>query len=102
MNLPTKIKNYLGNPHLKKVNMPVSLTEEEVREFVKCAEDPIYFIERYVKIITLDKGFVSINLYPFQHQAINDINENRKVILKAGRQLGKTTMVVGYILWFSI
>lgn len=102
MNLPAKIKNYLGNPHLKKVNMPVSLTEEEVREFVKCAEDPIYFIERYVKIITLDKGFVSINLYPFQRQAIRDINENRKVILKAGRQLGKTTMVVGYILWYIL
>ena len=102
MNLPNKIKNYLGNPHLKKVNMPVSLTEDEVREFVKCSEDPIYFIERYVKIITLDKGFVNINLYPFQRQAIQDINQNRKVILKAGRQLGKTTMVVGYILWYIL
>jgi len=102
MNLQTRIKNYLGNPHLKKVNMSLQLTEDEVREYVKCAEDPIYFIERYVKIITLDKGFVNISLYPFQKQAIQDINENRRVILKAGRQLGKTTMVVGYILWYIL
>jgi len=102
MNLPAKIKNYLGNPNLKRVNMPVSLTEDEVREFLRCSEDPIYFIERYVKIITLDKGFVNISLYPFQKEAIADINENRRVILKAGRQLGKTTMVVGYILWYIL
>ena len=102
MNLQTRIKNYLGNPHLKKINMPLQLTEDEVREYVKCAEDPIYFIERYVKIITLDKGFVNISLYPFQKQAIEDINQNRRVILKAGRQLGKTTMIVGYILWYIL
>jgi len=102
MNLPAKVKNYLGNPNLKRVNMPVSLTEDEVREFMRCAEDPIYFIERYVKIITLDKGFVNISLYPFQKEAVKDINENRRVILKAGRQLGKTTMVVGYILWYIL
>jgi hypothetical protein len=102
MNLQTRIKNYLGNPHLKKINMPLQLTEDEVREYVKCAEDPIYFIERYVKIITLDKGFINISLYPFQKQAIEDINQNRRVILKAGRQLGKTTMIVGYILWYIL
>jgi len=102
MNLPSKLKHYLGNPHLKRVNMPMQLTEDQVREFVRCAEDPIYFIENYVKIITLDKGFVQINLYPFQRQAITDINDNRRVIVKAGRQVGKTTMVVGYILWYIL
>jgi len=82
--------------------MPMQLTEEQVREFVRCAEDPIYFIENYVKIITLDKGFVQISLYPFQRQAVKDINDNRRVIVKAGRQVGKTTMVVGYILWYIL
>ncbi len=82
--------------------MPLQLTEDQVREFVRCAENPIYFIENYVKIITLDKGFVQISLYPFQRQAITDINDNRRVIVKAGRQVGKTTMVVGYILWYIL
>ena len=96
------IKHYLANPNLKKINVVLDLSEDQVREFVRCAQDPIYFIENYVKIITLDKGFVQIKLYPFQKQAVTDINDNRRVIVKAGRQVGKTTMVVGYILWYIL
>ena len=82
--------------------MAMNLTEDQIREFVKCAQDPTYFIENYVKIITLDKGFVQIELYPFQKQVVTDINENRRVIVKAGRQVGKTTIIVGYILWYIL
>jgi hypothetical protein len=103
MNLiAAKLKHYLGNPKLKRVNMAMQLTEDEVREFVKCAQDPTYFIENYVKIITLDRGFVQIELYPFQKQVVADINNNRRVIVKAGRQVGKTTIIVGYILWYIL
>ena len=102
MNLPSRIRNYLGNPNLKRIKMQLQLTEDQVREFIKCSQDPIYFIENYVKIITLDKGFVQIKLYPFQKEAVKDINDNRRVIVKAGRQVGKTTMVVGYILWYIL
>ena len=102
MNLATKLKNYLGNPNLKRINMQLNLTEEQVREYVKCSQDPTYFIENYVKIITLDKGFVQIDLYPFQKEVVNDINQNRRVIVKAGRQVGKTTIIVGYILWYIL
>ena len=84
-----KIKNYLANPRLKKTDVTLQLTEDQIREFILCSQNPIYFIEQYVKIITLDKGFINISLYPFQKQAIDDINQNRQVILKAGRQLGK-------------
>jgi len=96
------IKNYLANPRLKRTNVVLDLTEDQVREFIKCSQDPIYFIENYVKIITLDRGFVQIKLYPFQRQAVTDINDNRRVIVKAGRQVGKTTLVVGYILWYIL
>jgi hypothetical protein len=100
--IAAKLKHYLGNPRLKRVNMAMNLTEDQIREFVKCAQDPTYFIENYVKIITLDKGFVQIELYPFQKQVVNDINNNRRVIVKAGRQVGKTTIIVGYILWYIL
>ena len=82
--------------------MTQRLTAEQVEEFTRCSQDPNYFIERYVKIISLDKGFVKIQLYPFQKDAINKMNNNRKIIVKAGRQVGKTTMVVGYILWYIL
>ena len=94
-----RIKHYLGNPHLKRVGVSQQMTADQVDEFIKCSQNHIYFIENYVKIITLDSGFVQIKLYPFQKEAINDINDNRRTIIKAGRQVGKTTMVVGYILY---
>lgn len=100
--MQNKIKHYLGNPKLKRINTTQQLTNQQVDEYIKCANDPVYFIENYVKIITLDKGFVQINLYPFQRTAITSINDNRRVIVKAGRQVGKTTMVVGYILWYIL
>jgi hypothetical protein len=98
----SKMKHYLGNPHLKRVGISQDISEDQVREFYKCSQDPIYFAENYVKVITLDHGFVQIKLYPFQRQAITDINDNRRVIVKAGRQVGKTTMVVAYILWYIL
>ena len=100
--IAAKLKHYLGNPKLKRVNMSMQLTEDQVREYVKCAQSPEYFIENYVKIITLDRGFVQIELYPFQKDVVNDINNNRRVIVKAGRQVGKTTIIVGYILWYIL
>lgn len=102
MNLIPKVKNYLGNPKLKRVGVIQKMTEHEVTEFYKCSQSPVYFIENYVKIVTLDKGFMSVELYPFQKEAVEKINNNRMVIVKAGRQIGKTTMIVGYILWYIL
>ena len=43
--------NYLGNPNLKRANVPVEWTEEQVKEYAQCMKDPMYFIQNYVKII---------------------------------------------------
>ena len=82
MNIANKIKHYLGNPHLKKVGTTQQLTAEQVEEFVRCSQDPNYFIERYVKIISLDKGFVRIELYPFQKEAITKIMIGQNYLAK--------------------
>ena len=89
MNLLAKAKKaiYLGNPNLKKTGVTQQLNEDQVREYIKCAKDPTYFIENYVKIVVLDKGFVQIKLYPFQKEAITKFNDNRRIIVKAGRQV---------------
>ena len=49
---------YLGNPNLKKVNTPVEYTQEQIVEYQKCAGDPIYFMEKYIRIVSLDEGLV--------------------------------------------
>lgn len=102
MGMTEIVKKYLGHPKLKKVGVVYNLKEFQVDEYTKCALDPNYFIENYVKIITLDAGLQGIQLYPFQKKAITTIHNERKIIIKAGRQVGKTTMVVGFILWYIL
>ena len=57
---------YLGNPNLKKVNVAVEFTQEQIVEFEKCSKDPLYFIQNYVKIVSLDLGLVPFKMYNFQ------------------------------------
>ena len=95
-------KNYLGNANLKAINVRLSYTLEQIEEYKKCAEDPIYFITTYCKIVTLDHGLQTFDLYPCQINKINVIHNNRKVILMEGRQQGKTTSSAAYILWYTL
>ena len=52
----TDQNQYLGNPNLKKTNVSVEFTKEQIQEYQKCMDDPIYFIENYMKIVSLDEG----------------------------------------------
>jgi hypothetical protein len=80
---------YLGNPLLKKANVPHEWTQEQIIEFVKSKEDPVYFAKNYVKIVTLDHGLQPFNMYPFQEKLVNKFHENRFNICKMPRQTGK-------------
>tara|TARA_A200000113_G_C8846449_1_gene348782 strand:+ start:112 stop:1758 length:1647 start_codon:yes stop_codon:yes gene_type:complete len=93
---------YLGNPNLKKANVPTNFTPKQVKEFIKCAGDPIYFIKRYIKIVSLDEGVIPFDLYDFQEQMVNRFHENRFNIAKLPRQSGKSTVVTAYLLWYVI
>jgi hypothetical protein len=74
----------------------------DVKEYMKCAADPIYFIENYCYIVTLDHGLKLFKLYDCQKNKVNVIHNNRRVILMEGRQQGKTTTSAAYILWYTI
>jgi hypothetical protein len=93
---------YLGNPNLKKANTPIEFTEEQIIEFVQCQRDPVYFANKYVKIVSLDEGLVSFSPYRFQEKLINNFHENRFNICKMPRQTGKSTTVVSYLLHYAI
>ena len=93
---------YLGNPNLKKANTPIEFTEENVIEFMKCKNDPVYFAKEYIKIVSLDEGLVPFNLYPFQEKLVRNFHENRFNICKMPRQTGKSTTVVSYLLHYAI
>ena len=93
---------YLGNPNLKKANTSIEFTEQQIREFMKCKQDPVYFAKNYVKIVSLDEGLVSFSPYDFQEKLINNFHENRFNICKMPRQTGKSTTVVSYLLHYAV
>ena len=93
---------YLGNPNLKKANVRVEFTQEQIEEFIKCKDDPVYFARNYLKIVSLDEGLVNFNLYPFQEKLVRNFHENRFNICKMPRQTGKSTTVVSYLLHYAV
>jgi len=98
----TEIKLYNANVLLKGANQDIRYTEDQLREYLRCAEDPVYFISTYCKIVTLDHGLQPFKLYPCQIDKVNTIHNNRKVILMESRQSGKTTVSAAYILWYTL
>jgi hypothetical protein len=79
-------KYYLGNPLLKKANTQIEFTEEQIVEFAKCAQDPVYFARNYMQIVTLDHGLQPFEMYPFQEKMLKSFHENRFNICKLPRQ----------------
>ena len=93
---------YLGNPNLKKANTQIEFSEENILEFLKCKDDPVYFAKKYIKIVSLDEGLVPFDLYPFQEKLVNNFHSNRFNICKMPRQTGKSTTVVSYLLHYAV
>ena len=93
---------YLGNQNLKRSDIPVEWTPDMLKEYMKCAEDPIYFAEKYIKIVHVDRGLIPIVLYDYQKEIINAITFNRRVAVATSRQAGKTTTAVAVILHYIL
>jgi len=99
--LNPKSDTYLGNINVKRDGVQHNFTEEEVKEYVKCGKDPVYFCKKYLKVISLDEGLVPFDLYPYQEKMFEHFNNNRFSVVLACRQSGKSISSVGYILWYA-
>ena len=93
---------YLGNPNLKKVNTPQEFSKKQILEYQKCSNDPIYFMETYIRIVSLDDGLVPFKMYEFQRHIVRTIHDNRFTICKLPRQSGKSTTTVSYLLHYAL
>lgn len=97
-----KNKGYNGNKNLKRAGTPVEWTPDMVQEYIKCSRDPIYFAEKYIKIVHVDHGLIPIKLYDYQKEIIEKITDNRRVAVVTSRQAGKTTTAVAVILHYIL
>ena len=93
---------YLGNPLLKKANVKIDFTKNQIQEYIKCKEDPVYFTKNYVQIVSLDEGLVPFKMWDFQEELIKKFHANRFNIAKLPRQTGKSTTVVSYLLHYIL
>ncbi len=100
--MPAVDNKYLGNPNLKKANVAVNFTLDQVKEYIKCKEDPIYFSKKHIKIVSLDKGLVPFTMYDFQEDLVKSFHEKRFTICKMPRQTGKSTTCVAFLLHYLI
>ena len=94
--------SYHGNPNLKPIGYQHQFTPEQIQEIARCQEDPIYFIENYCHIVSLDRGLIKFKLYDCQKEKVRVILDNRKVVLMEGRQQGKTVTAAACILFYTI
>src|SRR5210317_201223 len=98
----TQIKGYNGNTNIKRKGMSIQFDQEMIAEYMKCAKDPIYFAEKYIKIVHVDHGLIPIRMYDYQKDIVNAITFNRRVTVNTSRQAGKTTTAVAVILHYVL
>lgn len=91
-------KSYLNNKLLKAAGVQMEFTPEQLEEYRKCAANPIYFIQNYVKIVNVDRGVVPFVLHDFQKKIVKTIYQNRFTIAKLPRQCGKSTTCAATLL----
>lgn len=81
-------ENYNGNRNLKATGQKIEWTREQLQEFIKCMNDPVYFC-KYIKIISVDDGIIDFEPYEFQKDIIKGYQNSRLNVIVAARQLGK-------------
>ena len=95
-------ETYLGNPNVKRDGVQQAWTPELLKEYKRCMDDPIYFAKSYCKVISLDKGLVPFELYPYQEKMFDHFNDNRFSVVLACRQSGKSISACAYLLWYAL
>lgn len=90
------------NPYLKKAGVLDEYTAEQMHELVRCATDPLYFVDNYCKIIHPVMGVVPFKLHPYQRDLIHRYHTEPNTIVLSPRQTGKSTTASAFLLWFAI
>lgn len=80
---------YENDMNYKKANILYDYTNDELIEIQKCMNDSVYFANKYAHTMT-DNGIKQIILRDYQIEVLNEFQNNRFVVVKSSRQLGKS------------
>lgn len=90
---------YEGKQFLRRGNIVFDYTDEELKEIAKCANDIVYFAEKYAVVMT-DNGIQQVKLREYQKDLLRDFQHNRFNIVLASRQMGKTVTASIFNAWY--
>ena len=90
-----------NDPELRKGQILFEYTEWELEEMRRCAENVVYFANKYCKVMT-DDGIQKINLRDYQVQILDQYQTHRKNIFVSPRQSGKTITSSIFLLWYLL
>lgn len=96
---------YQDDKLVKRAYTKVSYSKEQIDELRNCLDPetgPRYFIENFMYIQHPMKGRQKLELYDFQLDLIDNYHKYRKSINMVSRQMGKTTVAAGYLLWYAM
>jgi hypothetical protein len=98
--LPADMEPFYENQlSARNSNIVFEYTDEELGELARCANDVVYFANKYCYSMT-DEGIAKITLRDYQKDMLADFQQNRWVVLLASRQIGKTVTSSIFITWY--
>jgi hypothetical protein len=96
---------YQDDKLVKRAYQKVSYTKEQIDELRACMDPvtgPTFFMQNYMYIQHTIRGRQKLELFDFQYDLINNYHTSRRSINMVSRQMGKTTVAAGYLLWFAM
>lgn len=97
---------YGGDPTLKAQGEKTRITENRLKEFIRCKEDILYFTENYFYIVDIDKGKHKIKLREYQKRMlkafVSPAKGKRHIAMLSARQVGKTTISTVYLTHYAL
>lgn len=76
------------------------MTIQETKEFIKCAKDPVYFMNTYGFIFDITKNTIGkLTLFDFQEEVLRNFQNHKNNIVLKSRQMGLSVVTSGYVCW---
>lgn len=90
---------------IKKANVNYRWSAQDVEDLQRCQDPetgPAYFLENFFFIQHPTKGKIQYKAFEYQKELLDSYHTNRFSVNMLGRQMGKTTTAVGYLLWYAM
>ena len=96
---------YQDDKLVKRAYTKVSYSTQQIDELKACMDPdtgPLYFIQNFMYVQHPTMGKQKLELFDYQIELLENYTKYRKSVNMLGRQLGKTTVASGYLLWYAM